>query len=62
MANMDRAVRGGLVCAGGLKAGLTARRVDNIVDAFEAAFAEAMAAPGPNLIEVDITGMVPLQL
>ncbi|OCC23639.1 hypothetical protein MB02_10755 [Croceicoccus estronivorus] len=41
--------------------GLPSRRVSTVA-AFEEAFAEAMAAAGPNLIEIDITGMIPLQL
>lgn len=45
----------------GTAMGIASRRVDT-VEAFEDAFAQAMRSDGPNLIEVDITGMVPLAL
>jgi acetolactate synthase-1/2/3 large subunit len=45
----------------GAAMGMSSRRVDS-VEAFEDAFAEAARSDGPNLIEVDITAMVPLQL
>jgi acetolactate synthase-1/2/3 large subunit len=45
----------------GTAMGLPSWRVDNVAD-FEAVFASAMAGDGPNLIEVDITTMVPLEL
>lgn len=45
----------------GAAMGMRSRRVDS-VDAFEEAFADAMEGEGPNLIEIDITGMVPLHL
>ena len=45
----------------GAAMGVSSWRVDN-VEAFEEVFAEAMRSDGPNLIEVDITGMEPLQL
>lgn len=41
--------------------GMPSRRVAT-VEAFEEAFAEAANAEGPNLIEIDITGMEPLNL
>ena len=45
----------------GTAMGIASRRVDT-VEAFEDAFAQTMRSDGPNLIEVDITGMVPLAL
>ncbi|WP_176594050.1 thiamine pyrophosphate-binding protein [Sphingobium sp. EM0848] len=45
----------------GAAMGIASRRVDS-VEAFEDAFAQAMRSDGPNLIEIDITAMVPLQL
>jgi acetolactate synthase-1/2/3 large subunit len=45
----------------GTAMGLPSWRVDNVAD-FEAVFASAMASEGPNLIEVDITTMAPLEL
>ena len=41
--------------------GLPSRRVAT-AQAFEEAFAEAMAMAGPNLIEIDISGMAPLAM
>jgi acetolactate synthase-1/2/3 large subunit len=40
---------------------LPSQRVDTVED-FEAAFAQAMESDGPNLIEIDITGMAPLAM
>ena len=40
---------------------LPSQRVATVED-FETAFAEAMASDGPNLIEIDITGMAPLAM
>jgi acetolactate synthase-1/2/3 large subunit len=41
--------------------GLESRHAGDVAE-FEQAFAAAMASDGPNLIEVDITGMAPLQM
>lgn len=45
----------------GTAMGVPSRRVDSVAG-FEEAFADAMRAEGPNLIEIDITGMAPLQM
>lgn len=45
----------------GAAMGIASQRVDS-VEAFEDAFTQAMRSDGPNLIEVDITKMEPLQL
>ena len=45
----------------GTAMGLESRHAGDLAE-FERAFAAAMAVDGPNLIEVDITGMAPLQM